>query len=115
MMIMAAVVSSVWCWLFFSFTLSHRVYLLTFRILQTFVADLSFSWINFVSVEKFVCVQDFPHSRHTMTKLFFKLNYSYVRKPERVLDSGFQAVDSGFKVMDPRFFVSGTWFLDSHR
>ena len=55
-MIMAAVVSSVWCWPFFSITLSRRVYLLTFRILQTFVANLSFSWINFVSVKKFVCV-----------------------------------------------------------
>ena len=32
-MIMAAVVSSVWCWLFFSITLSRRVYLLTCRIL----------------------------------------------------------------------------------
>ena len=55
-MIMAAVVSSVWCWLFFSITLSRRVYLLTFRILHTFVANFSFSWINFVSVKKFVCV-----------------------------------------------------------
>ena len=53
---MAAVVSSVWCWLFFSITLSRRVYLLTFRILHTFVANFSFSWINFVSVKKFVCV-----------------------------------------------------------
>ena len=64
---------------------------------QTFVANWSFSWINFVSVKKV----------HIAAILW--LNYSLlVRKSKTVLDSGFHAMDSGFQAMDSSLQL-GLW------